>query len=133
MDVTRTDLNQIYSLNKEYIMWKEKLDKLREKRDAPKSLTDIEPTGVHSGHITDAVGNLAADIADIEEIMRGILINIQYQRKRILKHIIGVEDSQLRQIIQYRCIDCMSWVQVGNEMNIPGDTAKKIFYRAYPR
>lgn len=131
--ITRTQLNQIYYLNKEYVMWKRKLDELKHKRDSSKSLSDIDPTGIHSGHITDAVGVLAADIVDIEDIMTGILANIQYERKQILKHIATVEDSQLRQIIQYRCVDLMSWVQVGHAIGMPGDTARMIFTRAYPK
>jgi len=110
-------------------MWQKKLKELEVSRGR---ISQTLGDGIHTGSISDKTGNEAATIADIKRVIDGLLTQIQLARLEVYKHIATVDDSQLRQIIQFRCIDCMTWVQVGNHMDIPSDTARMIFNRAYP-
>lgn len=128
--MTRGELSQIYWLNRELKMWQEKKREC-EYKAYPSSINN-ENEGMRGSVTSDKTGNIAAEIADITQIIDGILARIQYQIRKVYKHIDTIEDSQLRQIVQYRCVDCMNWEDVGDNTGITSDAAKKIFYRAYP-
>lgn len=128
--ITRKDLSQIYFLNEELKMWQKKMEELRSRAYPQAIKTDEDATGP-SGP-SDKVGNLASEIADTSRVVEGILTQIQIQIRKIYRHIETVEDSQLRQIIQYRCVDLMRWKEVGDNVGITADAARMIFNRAYP-
>lgn len=129
--MTRGELSQIYWLNRELKMWQEKKRECEYK--AYPSGINNENEGMRGSVTSDKTGNIAAEIADITQIIDGILARIQYQIRKVYKHIDTIEDSQLRQIVQYRCVDCMNWVQVGHHIGISAEACKMIFYRAYPK
>lgn len=129
--MTRGELSQIYWLNKELKMWQEKKRECEYK--AYPSGINNENEGMRGSGTSDKTGNIAAEIADITQIIDGLLARIQYQIRKVYKHIDTIEDSQLRQIVQYRCVDCMNWVQVGHHVGISAEACKMIFYRAYPK
>lgn len=129
--MTRGELSQIYWLNRELKMWQEKKRECEYK--AYPSGINNENEGMRGSVTSDKTGNIAAEIADITQIIDGILARIQYQMRKVYKHIDTIEDSQLRQIVQYRCVDCMNWVQVGHSVGITADAARMIFNRAYPK
>lgn len=114
--MTKEDLRQIYYLNREIKMWQEELARIQCRSIAQSPQITGMPRGAGQG---DPVASMAADIADIEVIIRGKLAEIQIQRKRILEYIDTVEDSLIRQILFYRHVSCMSWTQVA--MEIGGD------------
>lgn len=129
--MTRGELSQIYWLNRELKMWQEKKRECEYKAYPPG--IDSESEGIRGSGTSDKTGNIAAEIADITQIIDGILARIQYQIRKVYEHIDTIEDSQLRQIVQYRCVDCMNWVQVGHHVGISAEACKMIFYRAYPK
>lgn len=126
--MTRRELSQIYWLNRELKMWEEKKHDYESRAYPPSGTGD----GVHGSGTSDRTGNVASEIADVTQIIDGILAQIQYRIREVYEHIDTIEDSQLRQIVQYRCVDCMNWEDVGDNTGITSDAAKKIFYRAYP-
>lgn len=128
--MTRTELSQIFWLNQELKMWEDKLRNLRDKA-YPKTVKN-DSDGIRASGVSDKTGKLAAEIADTSQVVEGILARIQIQIRRTYEYIDTIEDSQLRQIVQYRCVDCMSWDEVGCAVGITDEAAKKIFYRAYP-
>lgn len=129
--MTKQEINQIYYLNREIEMWQRKLDEMKEGGLQSPRL-DGMPRSVK---ISDSTGQKAAAEADIEIIIEGLLIRIQMQRKEIYDYINGLEDSQLRQIIMYRCISLCSWQEVA--VYIGGgntaDSARMIFNRHFEK
>lgn len=130
--MTREELKQIYYLNRELAMWQSKLAELEARKGSRASLTRYDPAGIHSSSLSDSTGNLAVDIADTQKIIEGILAEIQYEIRKVYRHINSIDDSQLRQIVQFRCVDNLTWTQVGACTGITADAARKIFCRAYP-
>lgn len=131
--MTRTELEAVRALMQELLTLENKLIKLREQRDAQKSLTDIDATGVHANNISDRVGQLAAQISDYENMIEERCEVIRREIKRITKYIDGIDDPTLRHIVDLRCVDCKTWVQIGLEMKMPDTTCKSIYYSAYPK
>ena len=113
--MTKEELKQIYHLNKEVVMWQKELSKLQCKSLIKgQEITDMP----FSGGISDKVGNMAVDMADIDAIIRGKLAEIQVQRKVIIEYINNIDDSFIRQIVFLRNVSCMNWNQVSKEIGI---------------
>lgn len=128
--ISKEELKRIYYLNKEIEMWQKELDKIQ-----GESIIKGQPiTGLPFGNTnltSDHVGEVAATIADIEMIIKAKLIEVQYQRKKILQYIAGIEDSLIRQIIFYRNVSCMSWTEVANHIggNNTPDSVRVTYHR----
>ena len=108
--MTKNELRQIYNLNQEVRMLQRELDKLRCKSLVKSPTVDNMPRGGKKYGIDD----YAADIADYEAAIRGLLAQAQIQRKKIIEYIESIDDSLMRQIIFYRHISCMTWNEVAS-------------------
>jgi hypothetical protein len=128
--VNKKELSQIFFLNNELKMWQEELDKIQSQSIIKgQEITDM-PRG---GGISDKVGNLASQIADIEMVIRGKLAEIQLERKKIIEYINSIDDSFMRQIIFYRCVSCMKWQEVADSIggNCTAISVRHMFTRNF--
>lgn len=130
--ITRERLYQLKNLNAERQMWEQKLAEMKARRDCQKSLTDVDPTGVHGSGTSDNTGNLASAIADTEQIIADLIKRIEKEERFLIAYISDIDNSQLRQIVQYRCVDGKSWIQIGHIMSSTAEACKMTFYRAFP-
>lgn len=130
--VTKEELSQIYYLNKELRMWQKELESL----ECQSLLRGQQLTGMPfvSG-TSDKTGDIATNIADIKSIIIGKQKEIQIQKKKIMTYIEQIEDSCMRQIIFYRCVSCMSWNSVAQEIggNNTEDSVKQAFHRFFKK
>lgn len=130
--VTKEELSQIYYLNKELRMWQKELESL----ECQSLLRGQQLTGMPfvSG-TSDKTGDIATTIADIKSIIIGKQKEIQIQKKKIMTYIEQIEDSYMRQIIFYRCVSCMSWNSVAQEIggNNTEDSVKQAFHRFFKK
>lgn len=130
--VTKEELSQIYYLNKELRMWQKELESL----ECQSLLRGQQLTGMPfvSG-TSDKTGDIATTIADIKNIIIGKQAEIQIQKKKIMTYIEQIEDSYMRQIIFYRCVSCMSWNSVAQEIggNNTEDSVKQAFHRFFKK
>ena len=111
--MTKEELKQIYYINKEILMWQKELDRLQCKSLVKgQEITDM-PFG--SG-TSDKVADLAIEIVDTKAVIKGMLAEIQIQRRKIIDYIEGIDDSLLRQVMFLRNVSCMSWGRVANEI-----------------
>lgn len=130
--MNKREVKQLYYLTKELAMWQEKLLELKNSIKVSAPATDSD--GIRaSGTNSDKVGNLAVDIADTEKIIEGKIAEIQYRKCEILKWINTLDDSYARLIVQYRCVDLMSWRDIA--MKIGGgnteDSVRMTFNRLF--
>lgn len=106
---TKKELSQVYFLNREIEHDQTRLREL----EAFAEGRGIDITGMPKGSCTaDTVGNCAAEIADIKNI---IALNIQrcwYELNRLNRFIDGVTDSQMRMILTLRYVNGLPWQQV---------------------
>ena len=132
--MTRKQLSQIYYLEKEQEMWKEKLREL----EAASLIKGQEITGMpfaNTGETSDKVSELIIRKQTIAAIIEEIQERIDRQKEEIYEYISTVDDSLLRQIVVYRCVSCMNWIQVANRIG-GGNTAesvRKIYERSIPK
>jgi hypothetical protein len=121
--MTKQELRQIYSLNREIKMWKRELVELE-----CKSLVGAQIiTGMPRGG--DGEGNniesLVIEKERIQNIIKDLIFKVQEQRENILEYINTIDDSMMRQIIFYRHVLCYSWTKIAIEMG-GGNTADGI-------
>ncbi len=132
--MTRERLSQIFYLEKEQKMWEEKLKEL----EAASLIKGQEINGMpfaNTGEVSDRVMSLVIRKQAIAAIIEEIQENIAKQKEEIYEYINTIEDSLLRQIVVYRCVSCMNWIQVANRIG-GGNTAesvRKIYERSIPK
>lgn len=111
--MTRKELSQLYYLNREIEMDKKRLLELEAEA------VSISPnlTGMpRSPGVSDKVGRYAAEIADLKGIIEAKIQQCTYERNRLERYIMDIDDSLLRQIFTYRFINGLPWRQVADSI-----------------
>ncbi len=126
--MTKEELKKIYYINKEILMWQKELDRLQCKSLVKgQEITDM-PFG--SG-TSDKVADLAIEIVDTKAVIKGMLAEIQIQRRKIIDYIEDIDDSLLRQVMFLRNVSCMSWNQVACELGNTENCVKQMYSRHF--
>jgi hypothetical protein len=125
--LTKEKLYQIYHLNNELEMWRDLLNRMENSELQGAQLTGMP----RSGRISDITGNTAANVADVKRIINEIIAEIQATRKEIITYIKNLDDSLLRQIVFYRCVQLLKWHDVNAKIGLDrtDNTIKEIFYK----
>lgn len=96
-------------------------DRLAKAKDILASLHDaIYPkspamTGMpHGSGVSDRVGNLAAEIADMSASIKALETEIEQSETKILEFISGIDDDQTRLIFRLRFIRGLTWKEVAS-------------------
>ena len=109
--MTLKELSQLYYLNREIEMDRQRLQELELKAlPGAQVITGMPRT---SG-VTDNVGMCAAEIADLRGIIEAKHQQCLYERNRLERYISSIDDSLLRQIFTYRFINGLPWEQVAS-------------------
>lgn len=129
--MTLKELSQLYYLNREIEMDKERLAEIQQKAY---SLSGPNYSGMPKGSSTmkgAAYEKYVAEIADLEAIISAKQIQCIHERNRLERYIADIPDCLTRMIFTYRFINGLPWLQVsfcvggGNTE----DSVKKICYR----
>lgn len=132
--MTRKDLSQVYYLNKELKMWEQKLASLREA-----SLTKSKQiTGMpfaNTGEVSDTTFEHVSRIMEMQADIDIFRLNIERKIDEIEKYIITLDDSLLRQIIEYRCCQLKTWDQTAAMIGYgtTPESIRKYFNRKFPK
>ncbi len=125
--MTLQDLNQHLELRGKLIKAHEMLDALRIASEPGAQAIDGMP---HSSGVHDKGGDLAVQIADMEERIEFLEEEIKASEKPILKFIQAIDDDQTRLVFRLRFIRCLTWKEVA--VILHGNTeasVKNICYR----
>ena len=127
--MTKSDLEQIYYLNRELKMWETELERVRCKSLVGSPL----PGNSHGSGVSDKVADRAERIIELENRIIAKRDEIQRLRDEAVEYIYSIPDSLTRQIIYYRCVSLMSWRRVAYEVggNNTEENVKKIYYRFF--
>ena len=127
--MTKSDLEQIYYLNRELKMWETELERVRCKSLVGSPL----PGNSHGSGVSDKVADRAERIIELENRIIAKRDEIQRLRDEAVAYIESIQDSLTRQIIYYRCVSLMSWRRVAYEVggNNTEESVKKIYYRFF--
>ena len=115
--MTLKELSQLYYLNREIEIDKERLEALRARVSAPGSPNyDGMPK---SPSYENRLERYIAEIVDLEAIISAKITQCQHERNRLERYIADIPDSNLRMIFTLRFINGLSWVQLA--FSIGGD------------
>ena len=125
--MTKSELEQIYYLNRELKMWETELERVRCKSLVGSPL----PGNSHGSGVSDKVADRAERIIELENRIIAKRDEIQRLRDEAVEYIYSIPDSLTRQIIYYRCVSLMSWRRVAYEVggNNTPDGVRMIYNR----
>ena len=105
--MTLKELSQLYHLNREIEMDKERLERLRALISSPSgpNLTGVAGGGSHENRLERYV----AEIVDLEAIISAKVTQCLHERSRLERYIADIPDSLIRQIFTLRFINGLSW------------------------
>lgn len=126
--MTRDELKQIYFINKEIEMWERELEKVRAQSEVQTKKLSGMPFA-NTNDISDPTSDIAIKLIDIEMIILGKKKELEYKRYEIMKFINNIEDSYMRLIVKYRCVDCLKWEQVADLVGTNAESLRQAFKR----
>lgn len=132
--MTRKELSQVYYLSKELKMWEEKLLELRNKSLVrSKEITDMPFANTNDTH--DTTFERVSRIMELQADIDVFRLNIEKKIAEIENYIMTLDDSLLRQIIEYRCCQLKSWRDVSALIGYgtTEESCRKYFDRKFPK
>lgn len=66
----------------------------------------------HTPGVSDKVGDLATEIADMKEQIQLLAAEINQEEKTVTDYINMIEDGQMRVIFRLRFLRCLTWAEV---------------------
>lgn len=107
------DLSRYYRLQEQIGEDKEVLESLR--RKAVPASPNLSGTP-HALGVSDKVGDLAIEIADLEKSICRKEKRAEVEKHRLLKLINTIDDSRIRTLFRLRFVRCLSWIEVADIM-----------------
>lgn len=106
------ELSQAYWLEKEIEIWEEELRRRKERSKVKSPMKFQEGSGGQKNvEEEDVVTNV-----EIEAMIHRKQADLERQRDKILEYIIGIEDSQMRLIVYWRCVKLCPWRVVAKKV-----------------
>ena len=126
--MTLRELSKYYKLH-------ERLERNREMLASLSAAAGLKAqviTGMpHAPGVSDRVGDMAVEIADLEDKIAALEARCDRERRKLEKYIGTINDDQTRMIFRLRFIRCMTWPQVAEALGgrNSADGVKHICYR----
>jgi hypothetical protein len=107
--MTLKELSQLYYLNREIELDKERLDELRMKAES----TGVTLTGMPGNpNPQNKLERYVAEIVDLEAIISAKQMQCIHERNRLERYIADIPDSLTRQIFTLRFVSGLSWQNI---------------------
>ncbi len=124
--VTREELNQLSFLQREIEGQRQRIRELRNTLKSP-TMSGMP----RSGGVSDPVARTVELIHVQEKLLLEGVERCLREQNRLLSFVQSVEDSRMRQILRYRHLDGLSWVQVAHRMNVTPESVKMAYKRFF--
>ncbi len=108
------ELSQVYWLEKEIEIWEEELRR-RKERSKVKSPMKFKDGSGEPGQKSVEEEDIVTNV-EIDALIRRKQTDLERQRDKILEYIIGIEDSQMRLIVYWRCVKLCPWRVVAKKV-----------------
>ena len=128
--MTRKDLERVYYLKRELLMWQKRHEELLADMSQDSVPSDGLPHSV-TNKITRPTENKAVLLADHAELIREHMQKIGLAIMEVESFIATIEDPLTRQIVKLRCVDCLSWGEVAEQIgsNASAENMRLIYHR----
>lgn len=113
--MTRDELESIYCLKKELRMWQERLAELQSDIALNSKVIDGMPFA-NTNAVNNPTEQKAIKLMEVAKVIEGKISEIKITVADIENFIMGIDDSVIRQIIEYRCVKCMSWRDISAKL-----------------
>lgn len=133
--MTKEELRQLHYLKEEQEMWEYELWQLKNQS----MIKGQEITGMPmaAGGTSDKTGDYAIAIREKEEKIEQLRSRAAETEEKIISFIQTIEDSYMRQVINYRYIRQLSWNRIAKFIGIkgkdPGNVVMRSCYRFLDR
>lgn len=122
--MTRKELESIYFLSRDLKMWQAKLQELEyDIAMSPKAIDGMPFQ--HTNETSSPTEQKAMKLAEVSEVIKNKIKEIQFVRAEGLAFITSIDDSIMRQIVVMRCIDCKKWEDIGKALGYDRTTVQK--------
>jgi archaellum component FlaC len=111
--MTRKDLEKIYYLKRELKMWEKRYEELCADMSQDTPSADGMPHSV-TNKISSPTEDKAILLADHVALIAKHMAKIREAIREVESFISGIEDPLIRQIVELRCVKCMSWEEVAD-------------------
>ena len=120
----RHDFKQLFYLNREIARLKLEIEDIRTRR-GERCTQRYENMDMPRGTgVSDKVGESAADIVEINEVISDALQKREWEKARLMQLIQTIPDAETRDIFIYRYYDGLSWSKVAKKMNSTVDAVR---------
>lgn len=128
--MTKEEVSQIYYLNREIRKLQRKLEELRCSGLQSPKIDGMPRAPGRTGSPTERQGVAEADI---EMKIKQLLAAAKRKQREIFEYIGSVDDSMIRMIIIFRCVDLCTWAEVAENIGGPmtAEAARKAFTRHF--
>lgn len=110
--MTLKELSQLYWLNREIELNKERLAELESKLELIRSASSFSDVPLHGGVNVNKIERYVEEVVDLQAIISSKQQQCIHERNRLERWIADISDSLLRQIFTLRFINGLSWPQV---------------------
>jgi len=125
--MTKSELSQLYDLNKEIERDKQRVYELECAACAVSTVITGMP---HGSGVGDKVGKYASEIADLKAVIELNMQKCWYELNKLNRYITEIPDSMTRQVFQLRYISGLKWYQIAQSIGgITEDSAKQAAHR----
>lgn len=113
--MTRGELESIYCLKKELRMWQDRLAELQADIALNSKVMDGMPYP-NTNAVNNPTEQKAIKLMEVDKVIKGKISEIQITIADIEQYILSIDDSIMRQIIEYRCVKCMRWSDIAAKL-----------------
>ena len=118
---TRKQFKQLYYIDREIKEYEAEIERIETRGEkCTQVLSDMPRASGISRKIEDA----AVDATEVYEIIAYAKQKRQREKIRILRQISVVEDAEMRMILFFRYVLCLSWHEVAKRMNSSSDAMR---------
>lgn len=122
--MTRKELESVYYLKKELNMWQTRLAELQADIALSPKVLDGMPFQ-HTNSVSNPTAAKAERLAELGKVIDGKISELQWTIAEIELFIMEINDTEMRQIIEHRCVHCKSWENIGELLGYDRTTISK--------
>jgi hypothetical protein len=126
--MTREKLEEVYLLNKELEMWKQRRKNIHMSINSQVKILDGMPhsqTNVVKKPVEDAAVRISTDLARIDKKISEQIRKIEAAKIEVEEYILTINRPLLRMIVEYRCVQNMTWREIGKKVNYDASAARR--------
>ena len=128
--MTRKELESVYCLRNELRMWQNRLAELQADIAMSPKAMDGMPFA-NTNEVSSPTERKAIKLLEVSKVIEGKISELKITLAEIEEFIISVDDPIMRQVLEYRCVKCMSWNDVAAKLGsvYTSESVRQMYHR----